>query len=267
VSYYVDVLVRNFTNSIDSAQVNITNYTNSLVFSGYTSSNGYITTQILPEFFANGTYSYSCPSSQANLTCASPYNFSASKGSLFNSTIETVNQSKTVEIILFQKILTMSLSQKLSEGIFFTNINGSKNNTQLPIEVDKWNNATWNYNNTPQPGDKKTLYWIYNDGNVNQDFCIKANADLTCNEGSCIGNTIPIMNVAFTNSTQNDQQNPSFSEQNRLSTSFIKIATNVQPGEYRYFRFWLYGNLTGKPSGIYNTTYTVRNVESGSACQ
>ncbi|MEM5801141.1 MAG: NosD domain-containing protein [Candidatus Aenigmatarchaeota archaeon] len=267
VSYYVDVLVRNFTNSIDSAQVNITNYTNSLVFSGYTSSDGYITTQILPEFFANGTYSYSCPSSQANLTCASPYNFSASKGSLFNSTIETVNQSKTVEIILFQKILTISLSQKLSEGIFFTNINGSKNNTQLPIEVDKWNNATWNYNNTPQPGDKKTLYWIYNDGNVNQDFCIKANADLTCNEGSCIGNTIPIMNVAFTNSTQNDQQNPSFSEQNRLSTSFIKIATNVQPGEYRYFRFWLYGNLTGKPSGIYNTTYTVRNVESGSACQ
>ncbi|MBU5687803.1 MAG: right-handed parallel beta-helix repeat-containing protein [Candidatus Aenigmarchaeota archaeon] len=101
VSYYVDVLVESNLGYVDSAQVNITNYTNSLVFSGYTSSNGYITTQILPEFFANGTYSYSCPSSQANLTCASPYNFSASKGNSFNSTVEAINQSKTVEIILY----------------------------------------------------------------------------------------------------------------------------------------------------------------------
>ncbi|MEM5776850.1 MAG: right-handed parallel beta-helix repeat-containing protein [Candidatus Aenigmatarchaeota archaeon] len=266
VSYYVDVLVRNFTDPISLAQVNITNYTNNLIFSDFTNSDGYVTAQILQEYFANGTYVYLCPSSQANLTCAGPYNFSASKENLFNSTIENINQSKTVEIILFEKILTMMLSEKLTEGIFYTSINGSLNNTQLPIEVDKWNNATWNFNNTPEPGDKKTLYWIYNSGNIDQDFCIKANEDLKCNEGSCIGNTIPIMNVAFTNSTENDEQNPSFSDQNRLSTSFVKIARDVQPGEYRYFRFWLYGNLTGKPSGIYNTTYTVRNVESGGAC-
>ncbi len=92
VSYYVDVYVRNFTDPIDNAQVNITNYTNSLVYIGYTGSNGYTVTQMLPEYFANGSYSYSCPSTQANLTCASPYNFSASKGNLFNSTIESLNQ-------------------------------------------------------------------------------------------------------------------------------------------------------------------------------
>jgi parallel beta-helix repeat protein len=266
VSYFIDVYVRNLTDPLESAQVNITNYTNDQVFSGHTESNGYITTQLLPEYFANGSYTYSCPSSQSNITCSSPYNISASKGSLFNYTIEVVNQSKTVEIILFEKIISMMISDKLAEGIFFTSINGSVNNTQLPIQSDRWNNATWNYNNTPSPGDYKTLYWIHNEGNVNQDFCIKANDDLVCSQGECTSNKIPIFNVAFTNSTQNNENYPMFNESARLNTSFIKIAQNVQPDQYVYFRFWLYGNLTGKPSGIYNTTFTVKNVESGTSC-
>ncbi|MEM0473259.1 MAG: right-handed parallel beta-helix repeat-containing protein, partial [Candidatus Aenigmatarchaeota archaeon] len=266
VSYYVDVYVRNFTDPINAAQVNITNYTNSLVHSSYTGSNGYIQTQLLPEFFANGSYVYSCPSSQANLSCASPYNFSASKENIFNSTIDQINQSKIVEIILFQKILSVSLSEKLSQGIFFTSVNGSLNNTQLPVEIEKWNNATWNYNKTPSPGDNKTTYWIYNSGNVNQDFCLKANEDLTCYDGPCTTMTISASNVAFTNSTFNNVTHPLFSSDRNLSTSYVKIAENVMPGEYHYFRFWLYVERD-KPSGIYNTTFSVRNVESGSPCQ
>jgi hypothetical protein len=266
VSYYLDILVKNFTNPIEQAQVNVLNNTNISVFSGSTDNNGRVQTLILPEYFANGTHTYSCPSSQSNITCSSPYNISASKGSLFNYTIESLNQSKLVEIILFQKIISMEISEKMSEGIFFTSTNGSINNTQMPIEADKWNNATWNYNNTPGPGDYKTMYWIYNEGNVNQDFCLKANDDLICEEGECISNKIPINNVAYTNSTQNNQNYPAFNDTSRLSTSFIKIAQNVQPNQYVYFRFWLYGNLTGKPSGIYNTTFTVKSVESGTSC-
>ncbi|MCX8179030.1 MAG: right-handed parallel beta-helix repeat-containing protein [Candidatus Aenigmarchaeota archaeon] len=265
VSYYVDVYVRNFTDPINAAQVNITNYTNSLIHSSYTGSNGYIETQLLPEFFANGSYVYSCPSSQSNLSCASPYNFSASKENMFNSTIEYINQSKIVEIILFPKIISVSLSEKLSQGIFFTSVNGSLNNTQLPVEIEKWNNATWNYNKTPSHGDNKTMYWIYNSGNVNQDFCLKANADLTCYNGPCTTMTISASNVAFTNSTFNNATYPSFSSDRNLSTSYVKIAENVMPGEYHYFRFWLYVERD-KPSGIYNTTFSVRNVESGSPC-
>ncbi|MBU5689538.1 MAG: right-handed parallel beta-helix repeat-containing protein [Candidatus Aenigmatarchaeota archaeon] len=264
VSYYVDVYVRNSTGSVDSAQVNMTNYTNSLVFSGQTNSNGYTTIVLLPEFFANGSYSYSCPSSQANLSCASPYNFSASKGSLFNSTIEYVNQSKTIQIY-FEKILSVTLSNRLSEGIFFTNSVGSQTNTQGDIDITRWNNGTWNYNNTPQPGNLKTLYWVYNSGNTPQDICLKANADLTCSQGACATNTISVTNIAYTNSTYNNATHPVYATTNTLSLSYVKVAENVQPGQYYYFRFWLYGPI-GKPSGIYNTTFSVRNVESGSSC-
>jgi hypothetical protein len=47
--------------------------------------------------------------------------------------------------------------------------------------------------------------------------------------------------------------------------SFVKVATAVQPGQYVYFRFWLFGEPY-KPSGIYNTTFTVKNIPSGSIC-
>jgi len=174
-------------------------------------------------------------------------------------------RASDIRTFTITQVLTFAISPKLSEGIFFTNLNGSKYNVQENIDINKWNNATWNYNNTPIPGNQKTLYWIYNSGNTLQDFCLKANTDLICSTGDCVGNSISATSIAWRNSTINDASNPEDDKSERLSTSFVKVATDVQPGQYVYFRFWLFGEPY-KPSGIYNTTFTVKNIPSGSSC-
>ena len=161
--------------------------------------------------------------------------------------------------------LSISLSEKLSEGIFFTNLQGSQTNEQLDVDVAAWNNGTWNYNNTPSPGTLKTEYWIKNTGNVNEDFCLKANTNLYCNEGACNGVSISIDNVAWNNATNNDQDTPSYGTSKRLSLSYIKVGRNITPGNYVYLRFWLYVP-SGKPSGRYNTTFSVKGISEGSSC-
>ncbi|MFH8080597.1 MAG: hypothetical protein QXO84_01825 [Candidatus Aenigmatarchaeota archaeon] len=170
-----------------------------------------------------------------------------------------------INFFTIEQILSFQISPKLMEGIFFTNLNGSKYNKQENIDIGIWNNATWNYNNTPQPGDKKTLYWIYNSGNTLQDFCLKANTNLLCSIGDCTGNYISANNIAWQNSTINSETYPNFDTSKRLDTSYVKIATNVQPQQYVYFRFWLFGEPY-KPSGIYNTTFSVKNVLAGQSC-
>ncbi|MCX8179454.1 MAG: hypothetical protein N3E38_01810 [Candidatus Aenigmarchaeota archaeon] len=171
----------------------------------------------------------------------------------------------SVNTFTINQIISYQISPKLSEGIFFTSLNGSKYNLQENININSWNNATWNYNHTPQPGDKKTLYWLYNSGNTPQDFCLKANTNLLCSTGECIGNYISADSIAWQNSTTNSETEPSFDTTKRLSTSYVKIAQNVLPNQYVYFRFWLFGE-TYKPSGVYNTTFTIKNVLVGQSC-
>ncbi|MEM5878746.1 MAG: hypothetical protein QXF12_07770, partial [Candidatus Aenigmatarchaeota archaeon] len=93
-------------------------------------------TQILPEFFANGSYVYSCPSSQANLSCASPYNFSASKENTLNSTIEYINQSKTIIVTLnIPKYITIVGKPELWEWNY--------PNSSILVRVGSPQNWTW----------------------------------------------------------------------------------------------------------------------------
>lgn len=179
---------------------------------------------------------------------------------------DTCNNWAVTSINTFQiQSISISISGNLSEGIFFTSLEGSKVNKQYDVNISTWNNATWNYNNTPSPGNYKTLYWIQNTGNVNEDFCMKANSDLICSQGPCTGVSIYINNVTWNNATINDQNTPSFDTTKRMSTSYTKIAYNVNVGSYIYLRFWLYVDI-GKPSGIYNTTYSIRGVEAGTSC-
>ncbi|MEM5854647.1 MAG: LamG domain-containing protein [Candidatus Aenigmatarchaeota archaeon] len=157
-------------------------------------------------------------------------------------------------------IISAELSPKLSEGIFFTNRTGAEINQQFPIHID-WNNATWNYN----ASNKKTEYWVNNTGTVAFDLCFKANSHLTCSSGSCAGLTIDISNVAWNNSTLTDENNPSFDTSKRLSLNYQKVAFNVAPSQLIYFRFWV--NVPfGQPSGIYNSTFSVKAVDVGISC-
>ena len=160
--------------------------------------------------------------------------------------------------------LGIETSEKLTEGIFFTNKTGSEQNVQYNCEINTWNNATWNYNATDTS--RITEYWIKNTGTAPEDFCMKANSDLECSGGACgSGVSISIDNVAWNNDTVNNETNPVYDTTKRLSTSYQKVAYNVEPNSYVYLRFWLFVP-SDKPSGIYNTTYSVKAVESGESC-
>jgi hypothetical protein len=67
----------------------------------------------------------------------------------FNSSKESAyyrNSSSTyLSRFFLQALVSMEVSSKLSEGIFFTNDEGSDTNRQLPVKITQWNNATWNY--------------------------------------------------------------------------------------------------------------------------
>jgi hypothetical protein len=111
----------------------------------------------------------------------------------------------------------------------------------------------------------QTEFWIKNTGTNPEDFCLKASSDLTCSFGVCTGVTISIDNVAWNNSTFNNATYPSYDTTKRLSLSYQKVAFSINPNNYTYFRFWLFVPV-GKPSGIYNSTFSVRAVEAGGSC-
>jgi hypothetical protein len=256
--YYLDVKVQNTTsNPLQGANVTAWDKYGTKAFSQLTNSSGFIQTQILTEFLANSTFNAS-----SGYYYFTNYTLNTTMPGYINDTRQINLTSSRLEIVtLTPYIFSMTVSPKLLEGIFFTNKTGGEINVQFNVDILQWNNATWNYNSTS----KKTEYWINNSGTVPLDFCFKANSDLTCSQGTCLGYTISADNIAWNNSTSNDQSNPSYDTSKRLSTSYQKIAYNVQPGNITYLRFWLYVPA-GKPSGIYNTTFTARAVDPGASC-
>jgi hypothetical protein len=257
--YYLDVKVQNTTfDPLEGANVTAWDKYGTKAFSQLTNSSGFIQTQILTEFLANSTFNAS-----SGYYYFTNYTLNTTIPGYINDTRQINLTSSRLEVItLTPYIFSMTVSPKLSEGIFFTNKTGGEINVQFNVDILQWNNATWNYNATS----KKTEYWINNTGTVPLDICFKANSDLTCSQGTCLGYTISADNIAWNNSTLNDQSNPSYDTSKRLSTSYQKIAYNVQPGTTIYLRFWLYVPA-GKPSGIYNTTYTARAVDPGASCE
>jgi hypothetical protein len=160
-------------------------------------------------------------------------------------------------------VIAMSVSDKLTEGVFYTNLTGSLTNQQINVTPLVWNNGTWNYNATG--GVYETRYWVSNNGTNPEDFCLKAISDLTCLSGMCGSTTIPINNASWNNATTNTAASPSYDTTKRLSLSYQKVAYAITPSNSIYLRFWLYFPV-GKPSGVYNTTFSVRAIQAGSSC-
>ncbi|MCS7106427.1 MAG: hypothetical protein NZ942_03860, partial [Candidatus Aenigmarchaeota archaeon] len=157
--------------------------------------------------------------------------------------------------------IQLTLSPELSKGIFYTNLTGSMLNVQFDVDINAWNNATFNYNATS----KKTEYWIRNDGTYEIDLCQKASSNMVC-EAPC-NYYIYIGNVSWSNSTLNNETYPSFSTLYPLTLDYSgnKSAYSLAPGQYLYLRFWFFVPPY-VPSGKYNTTIIFKAVEVGNPC-
>ena len=176
-----------------------------------------------------------------------------------------------------QQVISISLSENLTKGIFFTN--DTMNDTQVNISVmEGRNNAIYNY---PGGDQSKTEYWIQStSGTTNVTICHCACAPLTCSGGglctigtdtlavACSNPGSPDDCVGFYN-TSNDNTGGSMSS-GYTSPNFGFPAIDqyqiigpiVDNNKYVNLRYWLNPNPDNAPSGIYNTTWMIRAVES-----
>jgi hypothetical protein len=158
------------------------------------------------------------------------------------------------------------VSDKLFEGILYTNETGAMQNVQYPLLAGSSNNnAIWNYNKSYQ-----TEYWIIFMGNIPGDICHGATSHL-CSTPNCTGPNnvqIDISNAKWSSSLQNDKDNPSLSSAKRFVIGFDnnnKVSTNMQNNTIVYLRYWL-DLPPAVPALSYNTTYQIRLVSAGENC-
>lgn len=161
----------------------------------------------------------------------------------------------------------ITISEKLSDGILFTNETGAYENVQYPLLSGSTNNnAVWNYNHS----NNRTEYFVYTSGSVNVDLCHGATNHLCSNPG-CSGTDnvqINISNVKWSSSLTNDDNNPSLSNAVPFVIGYDnehKVASNLAPDSTVYLRYWL-SLPPNTPALDYNTTYQIKAVISGESC-
>ncbi|MEM5777118.1 MAG: hypothetical protein QXJ06_01580 [Candidatus Aenigmatarchaeota archaeon] len=158
-------------------------------------------------------------------------------------------------------------SDKLSDGIFFTNSSGVLEKRQYPLQPGSSNNnAVWNYNTNDN-----TEYWVYVFiYNTEISICHGAVHHL-CSNPNCVGTDnymIDISNAKWSKSFFNDKNNPSLQDAKPFSIGFDnqnKIAENLNSEATLYFRYWL-DIPPGSSASIYNTSYQIMAVVGGYDC-
>ncbi|MCS7106290.1 MAG: hypothetical protein NZ942_03170 [Candidatus Aenigmarchaeota archaeon] len=156
------------------------------------------------------------------------------------------------------------ISDKLAEGISFTNSSGARENIMYPLVAGTFfNNATFNYNRTT----KKTEYWVYV-SSLNTEICHGAKYNL-CSNLSCIGyNNFEILigNVSWSASHYNDEENPSLLNSKRMVLGYDNMnKTRPNSEGYVYLRYWL-DVPAGFPAYNYSTIYQIQLVPEGGTC-
>ena len=176
---------------------------------------------------------------------------------------ETVTSPKPMNVSISTTI-ALTVSDNLTAGIFYTNITGSENNVQYPVDADNTHNATWNY----LGGTGGTQYYINNNGTTGEDICGEAVTVLTCSPSTpqCGSETIGLGNATWSNNTQ--ATTPAYPAPNIWttdSTNANSTAKNLAKSGTIYTRYWLYvPNYVS--TGTYNTTFKYCAVVSGSSC-
>jgi len=160
--------------------------------------------------------------------------------------VVTSNASTTTSATVAVYI-AIQMSPTLQSGIVFSNLQQGTTD----------NNADGN-----NYGSAGTDYWINvsSDTNVNVDYCIKADGDLT--SGS---NTIPLSNYYFANNTTTDANIPSLSYKTAFTTTYQKMDTNLDNTQNEYLRFWL-DVPSGQTPGTYTNTVYFQAIETGYDC-
>ncbi|MCD6371410.1 MAG: hypothetical protein J7L39_01710 [Candidatus Aenigmarchaeota archaeon] len=182
----------------------------------------------------------------------------------FGSRYET--DKVIVNVSLLPSEIIVEISDKLAEGIFFTNETGKEINVQYPVlPGSEMNSAVWNYNQSDE--NKKSSYWVRVLGGAKLDICHEALYNL-CTNANCTGANnleIDISNVLWSSSFFSDENNPSENQTSKLYLTTEKIARNLGPGTYLYLRYWL--NVPpGTSGGNYTTLYRIQAVLSGETC-
>lgn len=150
--------------------------------------------------------------------------------------------------VVISNYVSIAKSDTLTTGIDFGTINS------LPV-VDQ--NGTGNYN-----GSSQSEYYISvsSDSNINVDFCIQQNTNLST-EG---GDNIPNTNYVWSNSGTNDASNPSTSG-TALTDAYVAGSTSIAPGADNFYRFFLDVDGNQAP-GTYNNTVYFKGVPTGDGC-
>ncbi|MEM7825631.1 MAG: hypothetical protein QW412_02100 [Candidatus Aenigmatarchaeota archaeon] len=180
---------------------------------------------------------------------------------LFFGIKEAKNESYPMNVSIVTSYYIV-ISDRLADGIWFTNLTGAKENIMYPLVAGtSFNNATFNYNLT----DKKTEYWVYVSSN-SIEICHGARYNL-CSNLTCSGyNNFEILigNVSWSFSHYNDANTPSLSNSSRMVLGYgNKIKPNSQG--YVYFRYWL-DVPPGFPPYNYSTVYQIQAVPEGGSC-
>ncbi|MEM5794557.1 MAG: hypothetical protein QXS48_05350 [Candidatus Aenigmatarchaeota archaeon] len=156
------------------------------------------------------------------------------------------------------------ISDKLADGIWFTNLTGARENVMYPLVAGTFfNNATFNYNKTNQ----KTEYWIYV-SSLETEVCHGAKYNL-CSNLTCLGyNNFEILigNVSWSASHYNDVENPSIFDSTRMVLGYDNQKKTKPNSEgYIYLRYWL-DVPPGFPAYNYSTIYQIQLVPQGGIC-
>jgi hypothetical protein len=161
-----------------------------------------------------------------------------------------VSESSTPSNVTVQKSLAIDFSTNLSDGILFGTIH------VLPATNI---NASHNYDNIDNGSSFYAI--VSEDSNVNVDFCIRANGNLTSSDLDVLG--LGNETYSFYNST--NMTHPDLDLETPLTTSYVKSGEDIEIGENNYYRFWL--DIPGaQPSGDYTNLVYFKGIQTGSSC-
>ena len=144
-------------------------------------------------------------------------------------------------------------STNLTTGIIFEPI------YTLPVSDD---NATGNWVNPPT--DNSSDYWanVSDDGNLEVNFCLRANGAMQ----NGVGDSIGLGNESYAgNVTSSNFTSPSVDDEISFTTSYVEATSNIYPGNVTYWRFWL-DVPVGQAVGDYSNTVQFKAIADPEVC-
>jgi len=154
----------------------------------------------------------------------------------------------TVSNVTINNYFAIAMSDNLTEGILFGSANPNTNN----------NNASHNYDGA---GDTSMWLVVSSDSNVNVDFCIKDDANLTYTSYN-----IPNTGYTYSGNVSSSGTNLVSGSSIGITTSFIKFGSiDIAPSSNEFLRAWL-DVPSGQNTGTYANNINFKGIQTGGSC-